>query len=221
MKRDLVMVLGGGLVVGFFLLAASAMAGGDVGDVERIAGNGDPFRLGQLNGASRITKLINNAPLNNDSFKINNNTNGNQARAIGVRSEGPRSTIESVNGGDGPALSLLVNPGEAPFTVNRSVRVTNLNADLVDGQHGPFLRDDFYTRTNPSAGNNTPNASTTITAACDDGDQIISGGYFNVDESGTVVTASFPNSEDEWEVTIRNDGTADTITVVAYCANTA
>jgi trimeric autotransporter adhesin len=37
------------------------------------------------------------------------------------------------NTAGGPALSLLVNGGVAPFTVNSATKVTNLNADQLDG----------------------------------------------------------------------------------------
>jgi hypothetical protein len=39
-----------------------------------------------------------------------------------------------VNNGVGPALNLKVAPGEPPLAVNSSSAVTNLNADLLDGQ---------------------------------------------------------------------------------------
>lgn len=222
MKRNLTMWLGGALMVASLAVSVTALAGGDPTDLERInAAPGDNFKLGKVNAVRQVTKLINNQANNNEQLQVNNNTTTSLARAIGARSEGSASTIESINGGNGPALSLIVNPGRAPFTTNSTARVTNLNADLIDGQNGPFLRDDFYTKQNNSAGNNTPNAATTIQASCDAGDELISGGYFGIDDAGTTVLANFPNQSEQWEVTIRNDGTADTITVVANCANTA
>ncbi len=38
-----------------------------------------------------------------------------------------------INNGTGPALSLQVQPGSAPFTVNSETKVDDLNADKVDG----------------------------------------------------------------------------------------
>ncbi|MBA2694062.1 MAG: hypothetical protein H0U65_16480 [Rubrobacter sp.] len=40
----------------------------------------------------------------------------------------------------GPALRLSVRPGQPPLRVNSSVRVPNLNADMVDGLHASQLR---------------------------------------------------------------------------------
>lgn len=40
-----------------------------------------------------------------------------------------------VKQGPGPALRLLVRPGQPPMAVNSKVRVANLNADMVDGRH--------------------------------------------------------------------------------------
>lgn len=59
-----------------------------------LAGNGDPFKLGKSNTASKVSKLI--------------------------------------KSGAGPALQLQVDSG-APLAVNSDEKVTNLNADSVDG----------------------------------------------------------------------------------------
>lgn len=40
-----------------------------------------------------------------------------------------------VKQGPGPALRLLVRPGQPPMVVNSQVKVPNLNADKLDGQH--------------------------------------------------------------------------------------
>jgi len=47
---------------------------------------------------------------------------------------GAAMQVENPNTGtDDTALSLAVQPGEAPKTVNSDTKVANLNADMVDG----------------------------------------------------------------------------------------
>lgn len=51
------------------------------------------------------------------------------------------ATTTVSNSAASPALSLLTPSGVAPFKVNRATKVTNLNADLLDGvSSGSFLR---------------------------------------------------------------------------------
>jgi hypothetical protein len=44
-----------------------------------------------------------------------------------------KTVIQRTN--NGPAAGFVTRPGQAPFTVNRTTKVANLNADLVDGRH--------------------------------------------------------------------------------------
>ncbi len=71
---------------------------------------GGNFVLGQTNVASALTKLT-------------GNVNG---AAMQVANTNP--------GLNDQALNLTVNPGEAPMRVNSDGRVTNLNADELDGR---------------------------------------------------------------------------------------
>ena len=57
----------------------------------------------------------------------------------GVKGEsvsGNAPALLGLNTGGGPALALLVNAGKAPFTVNSSTKVANMNADFLDGLDG-------------------------------------------------------------------------------------
>jgi hypothetical protein len=74
--------------------------------------NGDTFILGQNNVATLITRLAGPDGVDGAMFEVvNNDADTNDT-----------------------ALSLKVQPGEAPMTVNRDTRVANLNADKVDGR---------------------------------------------------------------------------------------
>ncbi len=76
------------------------------------AKNGDPWLLGRTNVATAITKLGGAAGVNGPMLQlVNNNAGANDT-----------------------ALDLRVQPGEAPMRVNRATKVTNLNADKLDGK---------------------------------------------------------------------------------------
>jgi hypothetical protein len=68
---------------------------------------GGTFRLGQLNTAGQTTSLK-SAVAGGPTFKANNT-------------------------GGKPAGAFVTNNGVPPFTVNRAAKVTNLNADQIDG----------------------------------------------------------------------------------------
>lgn len=72
--------------------------------------NGGNFILGQNNTATLLTKLTGNV---------------NGAAAM---------QVQNTNAGtDDTALNLIVQSGEAPMKVNSATKVTNLNADSLDG----------------------------------------------------------------------------------------
>jgi hypothetical protein len=48
--------------------------------------------------------------------------------------------LQVTNAGLGPALGLTTDPETPPLRVSSRWKVANLNTDMVDGQHGPFVR---------------------------------------------------------------------------------
>lgn len=72
--------------------------------------NGGNLILGQTNVATLITRLAGTQGVNGAMFEVQNNNSGT----------------------DDTALSLKVQAGEPPMTVNSSTRVTALNADKLD-----------------------------------------------------------------------------------------
>jgi hypothetical protein len=73
--------------------------------------NGGNFKLGQTNAATLITRLAGTQGANGAMFEVENNNAGT----------------------DDTALSLKVQSGEPPMQVDSSTKVTNLNADQLDG----------------------------------------------------------------------------------------
>lgn len=122
----------------------------------------------------------------------------NAVNAISVLKGSTTSAMLRIaNSGPGTALQLLVQPGKPPMTVNSDAKVSNLNADKLDGKSEAdflasagkaadadnldgrdssaflpskiyFLSEDF---TVPS------NTIVDGTAECDSGDVLLSGGY--------------------------------------------
>lgn len=99
-----------------FLAGLSVVVGVTLGVASAaLAGNLDPLKLGTAkNVATRTTALVGKVA---------------SGAAFSVR-----------NPSSGPALDLQVNAGQAPMTVNSQTKVTNLNADQLDGKSDT----DFY-----------------------------------------------------------------------------
>lgn len=138
------------------------------------------------------------------------------------------STLNSMlkidQNGSGTALNLEVQDtaNKPPMLVNSSTKVTNLNSDQLDGQDSTaFLPRSTYTKQETTTGTDLGGGNRLAEAFCDGGDKILGGGYFNVDATGTTVTAiGVEDFHQGYQVQwTNNDGTADQIVVQAYCAN--
>jgi hypothetical protein len=92
------------MVFGLALVLALILG---VGTMAAAAVPGDPFKLGRTNTKDHISTLV-----------------GSASGAL----------LKVDNEGDGPALDLRVESGEAPMRVNSTTRVNDLNADQVDGK---------------------------------------------------------------------------------------
>src|SRR5262245_50649910 len=114
MKKFLKGALVGGIAGAFVVGGASALAGTGVGSI---------FNLGQPNNANAPTSLQ-GAVSQSPQLSVTNNGTGAALRASSTTA---------------PALNLDVAPGVAPLRVNSGTRVTNLNADLLDGKDSTAL----------------------------------------------------------------------------------
>jgi hypothetical protein len=160
--------------------------------------NGDPWKLGQSNIATAITAL---------------------GGAVGVN--GPMVRLTNNNAGtNDTALDLRVQAGEAPMSVNSSSRVTNLNADRLDGVDGSeLLKNEPYIKVNESGpGTVLADGSRIQTASCDAGDLALSGGVRNIDTK-EVLVESFPEfGNNAWAVRIQStDGTPSNFSATVSC----
>ncbi len=166
--------------------------------------NGDAWRLGRANVATAITKL---------------------AGAAGV--DGPMVQLINNNPGtNDTALDLQVQSGEAPMSVNSSTRVSNLNADKLDGlDYTYFMRGSIYkTEGVRSEGQQLGDGTYRWAAWCDEGDFLISGGPANIDKE-TDIVESFPappvvnGTNYSWAVRVDKNGFADEFNVVVLCVD--
>lgn len=158
---------------------------------------GDPLKLGEINAINKITQLV--GKTDGAMLRVDNN-----------------STVSNAT-----ALDLQVEPGKAPMKVSSGAgKAVNLNADRLDGRDGAtFARSDTptYVTTNGAATGAPPfGPSASTGASCDDGDRLLTGGYFDLSDNGVAV-ASF-GLEDTWRATVRRtDNSNATISIRATC----
>ncbi len=118
-----------------------------------LAANGQPFLLGRAtNAATALTKLT--ANVNGAAMQVQN-TNA------GVNDQ---------------ALSLVVNPGEAPMRVNSDKVVTNLNADQIDGRDADQIGVNGLERVFAIGAFNSESPKT-VTVSCPTGKMVVGTGY--------------------------------------------
>jgi hypothetical protein len=116
-----------------------------------VAATGGNFILGQANTANNQTSLSgtvnSNAQLRAQNASTTSNAYGllgkmtsssASATSAGVRGQNASTDpnaagVLGVDSGGGPGLKSIVNPGVAPLAVNSQTKVTDLNADLLDG----------------------------------------------------------------------------------------
>lgn len=197
-------LLAGGLLALFVVSTAVAAA------------PGDPFKLGVVNTINALTTLT--GSLNGQLLLVNNTNTGSSAQAIKATSRAPAGTIRAENSGGGPALSLKVNAGVAPLAVDaNTAKVVNLNADKLDGlDASAFLRSTTYNISSAS-GSCDPSVCSNV-VLCDPGDVLLSGGFF-AGLIGNEITASKPTDDNRGWYVDWIDGSADSVTVYAHCAD--
>ena len=124
--------------------------------------------------------------------------------------------------GAGPALRLLVDSGP-PLAVNSQGKVANLNADKLDGTDSSGLvPKKTYTKVVPKP--LSGNLTATITASCDAGDLLLSGGYANLRPSIDHLSDDGPvesSNAQSWQILVRTGATAPIIDLEAkaLCAD--
>ena len=115
-------------VIALALILVFAMAG-----TVYAASRGNAWRLGYVETLNSYNTGIVGARGGGEMFKIKNTSAASGSRAFRVENNSNSATIYLKNTGTGTAAEFVTGPGRAPFKVNQTTKVTNLNADRVDG----------------------------------------------------------------------------------------
>ncbi len=122
-----------------------------------VAATGGTFILGRSNSADRVSTVTNStgpalslrSPSGQPPLQVNRKVRITNLNAdlldgrdstgfarIGTTTTGGRTTLSNP---DGVPLRLTAKAGSAPLQVSNNVRVTNLNADLLDGRDSTYF----------------------------------------------------------------------------------
>jgi hypothetical protein len=176
-------------MVGFAVMLAVVLG---VGTAALAAVPGDPFKLGRTNTIDKLTTL--NGSISGALLRINNN-------------------------GSGPALDLLVEEGEAPMTVDSTIKVNDLNADRVDGKNSTaFVPTETYEVRDSRQGQGGGQLEDRI-ANCDQGDVILNGGFATGVEDNVFTNSALATDPPGWFVGAQDNGNGSTIAAEANCAD--
>jgi hypothetical protein len=190
--------------------------------------NGDAWRLGQSNVATAITRLGGIAGVDGPMLRLtNNNADANDtALDLKVQSGEPPMTVNSdamVANLDADKLDGRDSTSFADGTAGKAT-----NADLLDGKDSSefvptntnaFIRNALYrNESDLGAGQTLGDGTQTMSASCDTGDVMLSGGPANIAPT-TDVLESFPSSINAWTVRVNKNGGGDNYSVVVLCAN--
>ncbi|HEU5431955.1 MAG TPA: hypothetical protein VFU81_09835 [Thermomicrobiales bacterium] len=142
---------------------------------------------------------------------------------------GERVVAQDAGNGAGPSLrrgmavKLLVGIGLVAAALIAFVAHNGQEAALAGKQRTPKLPARTYVTSVSSTGLDA-NGIRLFTVACDAGDQLLSGGFRNLD-AGTELVSSFPGGSGDnphWTVEWRNAANnTDSVTLFAYCADFA
>jgi FlaG/FlaF family flagellin (archaellin) len=170
-----------------------------------VAATGGNFILGKSNSATSTTSL--SAPIGGKALQLSNGSTTSGATALG----------------------LTVAAGHAPFTVNTSTKVANLNADKLDGIDSTKFLSGYVNGTSADSTVSVPaGEQRTAHSWCPAGTQPLGGGYFPL-TTGTsellTVSAAFAVNDvtgaPGFQVTMNNEGlAAESFHVQVRCAKT-
>jgi hypothetical protein len=161
-------------------------------------GVGDVFNLGKKNTVGQLSQLVGRS--DSAMLKVENDSAGR----------------------DATALNLQVEPGHTPMKVNSATRVSNLNADQLDGKDSSaFMPARTYTVDETiEMGSNV--TGTTRVIFCDEGDVPIGGGFSGLGSQTQIKQSSrvFYTERPTWWVgATKPVGPEDTWTAQAVCAD--
>jgi hypothetical protein len=190
--------------------------------------NGDAWKLGQGSVATKITTLGGMLGVNGPMLRLINNNADADDTALELRVQTGEAPMR-VNS-DAMVANLnadkLDGQDSSSFADGTGGKATD--ADMLDGKDASefvptntnaFVRNG--TRRNESAlgpGSTLGDGTQTMSASCDPGDVMLSGGPANIAPT-TNVLESFPSSINSWTVRVNKNGGGDNYSVVVLCAD--
>jgi hypothetical protein len=156
---------------------------------------GDPFKLGERNAISVITKLTGRVA--GPNLQITNTSDDSAATAL------------TLNVKDGKAPLKVANPN--------SGIATNLNADQIDGLDSTELRQRTGVYVVSKVHNGMANMTTFDAVGCDDGDEVLAGGYVGLSSGARVVASTSQSNGTEWVTGLESGSTAGSVNMIVEC----
>ena len=183
-------------MLGLAVLIAAVLG---LGTAALAAVPGDPLKLGQRNAMDTLTILAGSA--NDALLSVENGSPG-------------------ARGAPASALALKVAPANPPLRVNAEAgTATNLSADELDGKDaGAFFAGKTYLVKREAQGIGGGGVIT-VTAACDNADNMLSGGGGSMTDIQDDVAISYPLSTREWSVSFQDNGTSSKFFTQVLCAD--
>ena len=185
---------GSAMVMGLAVMLALVVG---VGTTALAAVPGDPFRLGKTNGVNNaLTALAGKNP--GPMLRVDNDSAATNARA----------------------LSLGVQPGRPPLTVNASAgTATNLDADRLDGKDPrAFFSGETYEvedgRVGPGGGRLAIRS-----VSCDEGDVMLNGGGGGSTFDGDDLRFSSGSGKGGWSVFVQDNNSPSGVVAEGLCAD--
>jgi len=127
------------------------------------------------------------------------------------------AVLKVTQNGPGTPLTITGPSDKAPMNVSSSRKVTNLNADRVDGQSAAaFMPSATYITSKSQTV--APNSVGGINAPCDAGDVLLGGGFWNVGAT-THLWDSYPLDSQTWRVLVTTGASANAVYAYAVCAD--
>jgi hypothetical protein len=161
-------------------------------------GVGDVFNLGKKNTVGQLSQLVGSS--DSAMLKVENNSAGR----------------------DATALNLQVKPGHTPMKVNSSARVSNLNADQIDGKDASALMPSRTYTVDETIEMGSNVTGTTRVIFCDEGDVPIGGGFSGLGAQTQIKQSSrvvYVERLTWWIGANKPVGPEDTWTAQAVCAD--